>query len=165
MKDWTDVLGCPSCRGALRLVEGEGLLCAPCGRRYDLRDGTPVLLRAEDAQPAARFAGDYRQDRLKEGWRPIPPEQALDLPFSRPAGYPPGYWQLRAQTWGALSGLLAREGPAPDAGPAADLGAGTGWLSHGWPRRGTGCSPWKSARTRTSGWAPPAFTSTRLPAC
>jgi uncharacterized protein YbaR (Trm112 family) len=34
---------CPVCRSALR-VEGEGVACIGCGRRYPVMDGIAVLL-------------------------------------------------------------------------------------------------------------------------
>ena len=90
----------------------------------------PVLLRQEDAVRLREFARQYREDRLREGWQPLTREQAMGLPYSKPAGTPAIYWEVRRQSFCALMGVLAREGPAPAHGPAADLGAGTGWLSY-----------------------------------
>jgi SAM-dependent methyltransferase len=90
----------------------------------------PVLLRQEDASHLRVFARQYREDRLREGWQPPTQEQAMGLPYSEPAGTPALYWKVRRQSFCALMGVLAREGPAPAHGPAADLGAGTGWLSY-----------------------------------
>jgi len=36
-------LACPACLGALRLAEAR-LLCAACGRSYQIVDGIPVLI-------------------------------------------------------------------------------------------------------------------------
>jgi SAM-dependent methyltransferase len=54
----------------------------------------------------------------------------MGLPFRKPAGTPALYWEVRRQSFCALMDVLTREGPAPAHGPAADLGAGTGWLSY-----------------------------------
>lgn len=37
------LLACPICRGSLKRIEGEAILCTSCGHRYPLRDGLPVL--------------------------------------------------------------------------------------------------------------------------
>jgi uncharacterized protein YbaR (Trm112 family) len=43
------LLACPACRGGLELEpDGAALACRGCGRRYPVREGTPILL-AEDA--------------------------------------------------------------------------------------------------------------------
>jgi SAM-dependent methyltransferase len=127
----SDAMGCPYCQAGL-VATGEPkmpLQCTVCGRRYSLEGRCPVLIRQEDADRFQEFARQYREARLREGWQPATREQALALPYSQPAGTPALYWQLRSQSFAALMGLLAREGPAPAHGPAADLGAGTGWLS------------------------------------
>jgi SAM-dependent methyltransferase len=76
------------------------------------------------------FAQQYREARLRQGWPPLTQEQALGLPYSQPAGTPALYWQVRRQSFCALMSVLARQGPTPAHGPAADLGAGVGWLSY-----------------------------------
>ena len=43
-------LACPACKVALRL-EGEELVCTACRRRFPVRDGVPVLLLDEAAEP------------------------------------------------------------------------------------------------------------------
>jgi uncharacterized protein len=46
------LLVCPSCRGRLELAaDGSVLACSGCGRRYPVRDGTPVLLVEEAERP------------------------------------------------------------------------------------------------------------------
>ncbi len=87
-------------------------------------------MRQEDAAVLADFSRRYRDARLQEGWRPLTREQALALPYGSPPGYPALYWAVRRQSYEALTGVLSRQGPAPEAGAVADVGAGTGWLAH-----------------------------------
>jgi uncharacterized protein YbaR (Trm112 family) len=43
------LLVCPACRGELEPEpDGAALACRGCGRRYQVREGTPILL-ADDA--------------------------------------------------------------------------------------------------------------------
>jgi len=129
--DWLDVLGCPRCQGTLRLMTGGALHCPACDCRFIVRaDGVPALVRREDAAELAAFSRRYREARLHEGWRPLMSSQALDLPYGSPPGYPRLYWEVRRQSYGALVDQLSHAGPHPEAGPAADLGAGTGWLAY-----------------------------------
>jgi SAM-dependent methyltransferase len=131
MEAWLAAIGCPYCQGALHSAADKvGLTCSGCGQTFALRGRTPVFLRAEDVERLARFADEYRQARLRDGWRPLTQEQALALPYGQPPGYQPLYWQVRRQSFCALMRLLAREGPSPAAGPVADLGAGFGWLTY-----------------------------------
>jgi SAM-dependent methyltransferase len=105
------------------------LRCSTCARRFLVRDGVPSLLRGEEEAALADFSRGYRQARHKEGWRPLSREQALRLPYGSPPGYPSLYWEVRRQSYRVFAELLSREGPAPERGPAADLGAGNGWLA------------------------------------
>lgn len=41
-----ELLGCPACHGALRL-DGEGVVCTVCARKYPVVDGIPVLIAEE----------------------------------------------------------------------------------------------------------------------
>ncbi len=42
------ILGCPKCNGALHYEpKQETLTCAPCGLRFKVEDGIPVLLLDE----------------------------------------------------------------------------------------------------------------------
>jgi hypothetical protein len=50
------MLACPVCKGELSLLdEGRFLLCRPCGLRFPVREGIPVLL-ADEAETVARPA-------------------------------------------------------------------------------------------------------------
>ena len=130
--DWWDVLGCPYCQAGLRPVRDNAaaIQCLACGRQFSLAGGIPRLVRHEDAARLERLSQEYRQARLDEGFGSLGRDQVLALPYGRPPGYPPLYWQVRRQSFCALMGVLAREGLAPGAGPVADLGAGIGWLSY-----------------------------------
>jgi SAM-dependent methyltransferase/uncharacterized protein YbaR (Trm112 family) len=127
-----DALGCPRCQ---QVLAGTGdparpLQCGSCGQLFGAVDGIPVLLGSEDAARLDRLAIQYREMRESEGLQPPTCDQARRLPYSQPAGAPPLYWQVRSQSFRALMAHLARYGPTPAQGPAADLGAGTGWLSY-----------------------------------
>jgi len=124
------LLGCPYCEARLQRGEDGGLACQGCGRQFPVLGGIPALLRQEDAARFERFSEEYRQARLREGLAPLSAKQTQALPHGQPAGYPPLYWKVRRQTFCAFMSTLAREGPTPACGPAADVGAGTGWLSY-----------------------------------
>ena len=132
------MLGCPNCRAELAPAgDGEpALRCSRCGERFAVDGRIPVLLRREDAGRLAAFGQEYRAARLEDGWQRLAPEQARALPYGSPPGYPPLYWEVRRQSFSALMSLLAREGPTPATGPAADLGAGSGWLTYRLARAG-----------------------------
>jgi hypothetical protein len=38
-----ELLGCPACKGPLRL-DGEGVVCTVCARKYPVVDGIPMLI-------------------------------------------------------------------------------------------------------------------------
>lgn len=127
-----DILGCPYCQSALTRHGPQGMAwhCRGCGQGFAQEGPIPVLVRREDGERFSAFGEAYRRARLDEGWQPLAPEEALALPGGRPAGYPPLYWEVRSQSFAALTACLARWGPAPGNGPAADVGAGIGWLSY-----------------------------------
>ncbi len=53
-----DILACPACKGPLTQLENEpGLLCRPCGLRFPVRDGIPVLLADEAEKCGDRGLG------------------------------------------------------------------------------------------------------------
>jgi SAM-dependent methyltransferase len=125
-------LGCPYCQGALTNSQEVGwpLACPACNHRFAVQGKIPVLLRQQDTERLARFSHLYREARLQEGRQPLTEDETLALPYAQPRSYPALYWQVRRQSFCALMQVLAREGPTPAHGPAADLGAGTGWLSY-----------------------------------
>jgi SAM-dependent methyltransferase len=127
-----NAFGCPYCQSPLTAERQPSMPwhCRGCGQRFAQKGQIPVLVRREDAERFSAFGEAYRQARLHEGWQRLAPEQALALPGGRPSGYPPLYWEVRGQSFAALMGLLARWGPTPAHGPAADVGAGIGWLSY-----------------------------------
>lgn len=127
-----EIVGCPHCQGRLDAPDGstDAWHCPTCSQQFAAAGQIPVLLREEDVAHFDRFARQYREARRQEGWPPLTLEQALALPYSQPAGYPPLYWEVRRQSFCTLAGILAREGPTPAQGAAADLGAGHGWLSY-----------------------------------
>ena len=128
MEGWWEVVGCPYCQSALQPGDSEGLSlrCLGCAYQFPVRGRIPVLLRGEDTPRLTQFSNHYRRARLEEGWRPISPEQALALPYILPPGYPVLYWEVRRRGYLALTRYLGEEGPSPDAGPVADMGAGIG---------------------------------------
>jgi uncharacterized protein YbaR (Trm112 family) len=59
--DLIDILACPACKGPLTQDENEpGLLCRPCGLRFPVRDGIPVMLTDEAESIAHRPATENR---------------------------------------------------------------------------------------------------------
>jgi uncharacterized protein YbaR (Trm112 family) len=56
MKELVEILGCPKCKGPVKLVDDEkGLLCEKCGLLYEIRDGIPVML-VEEAKKVGQLA-------------------------------------------------------------------------------------------------------------
>jgi uncharacterized protein YbaR (Trm112 family) len=43
-KDLLEILACPKCKGAVKLLEGKGILCEKCRLVYEIRDGIPIML-------------------------------------------------------------------------------------------------------------------------
>ena len=54
-KELLDILACPKCKAAVKL-EGDRIICTnpPCGLRYPIRDGIPVMLIDQAEKPAAK---------------------------------------------------------------------------------------------------------------
>ena len=49
-----EILVCPKCKGSLVLTdEQDGLICNPCGLKYEIRDDIPIML-IDEAQPISR---------------------------------------------------------------------------------------------------------------
>lgn len=47
-KEFIDMLACPLCKGGVIPTDDGGyLLCAPCGLKYPVREGIPVMLTDE----------------------------------------------------------------------------------------------------------------------
>jgi SAM-dependent methyltransferase/uncharacterized protein YbaR (Trm112 family) len=136
IENWLDVLGCPHCQGILQLIGDDRLNCQGCARGFPVRAGVPALMHTGTATPLDKFSHCYREARLEEGWQPIPEDIALILPYGTPSGHPSLYWKVRRQSYEALTGWLSKNGPGPQVGPAADLGAGTGWLAYRLARLG-----------------------------
>jgi SAM-dependent methyltransferase len=132
LTDAWDALGCPYCCGALAPAEDDGgaLRCLACGEQFATEGTIPILQRPEEGSELARFAQQYQEARHREGWQRLTPDEARSLPYGQPPGYPRLYWEVRQQSFCTLMQLLARQGPSPADGPAADLGAGFGWLSY-----------------------------------
>lgn len=58
--EWTDLLACPKCHGALQAVKApEGFGCASCALFYAVEDGLPNMLidEAKPWPPATAGAG------------------------------------------------------------------------------------------------------------
>jgi uncharacterized protein YbaR (Trm112 family) len=46
-----EILVCPKCKGGLILTASQdGLVCEPCGLKYEIRDDIPIML-IDEAQP------------------------------------------------------------------------------------------------------------------
>jgi uncharacterized protein YbaR (Trm112 family) len=127
--DWLDVVGCPECKGALRLTDDGALVCAPREHWFAIKDGVPALVRSRDVKRLTSFSHDYREARCAEGRRPLTSAQALKLPYGSPPGYPPLYWEVRRQSYQSLMHSLIQLGFSPEGGAAVDVGAGIGWLA------------------------------------
>jgi uncharacterized protein len=52
-----EILVCPQCKGQLVLTDAQdGLICDPCGLKYEIRDDIPIML-VDEAQPVKRSQG------------------------------------------------------------------------------------------------------------
>ena len=130
------LLACPCCLGTMARQPHDALACRNCGRRFPAEEGMPSLVSTTRRPALDAFTSRYRCARLKEGWRPLGRAERLALPEGAPEGYPPLYWPVRRQTYEALLGFLGDTGMEPTACPAADVGAGTGWLAYRLAQRG-----------------------------
>ncbi len=128
-----EVLGCPVCHGPLIPSEPRGsgfeegsLRCAAEGISYPVADGIPRLVTAEGQARLRELTDEYSAVWRKDGWGGSTPEYLLALPYRDVTGREPSKWKVKARSLDALLALVA--GLA--AHRAADLGAGTGWLSY-----------------------------------
>lgn len=128
-----DVLACPQCRGPLEfdgsvgdiVLEGS-LRCRRDGESFPIVGGIPQLLRRDRVAAIRRFATEYSTVWRRDGWAATSPENLLGLPYRDPQGRFSEKWRVKARSLDALLRYLTGTRP----GRVADLGAGTGWLSH-----------------------------------
>src|SRR2546425_6287110 len=122
-----EVWGCPVCLA--RISPGnDGVVCTREGRRFPLLNGLPVLLRPEDTsllEDSERYSAAW----IRETWTPSKTD-LVRLPY-----IPHGQWRQKARSLKVLLRLL---GP-PKGRIVADMGAGTGWLSHRLSEAGFRC--------------------------
>jgi SAM-dependent methyltransferase len=109
---------------------GAALRCPRCEETFPFEGQVPVLLGPKDATRLAAFSARYGRERVDEGWQALAPGPARALPYGRPPGYPALYWPVRRQSYAALVRQLRRVVSPHEAGPAVDLGAGSGWLAY-----------------------------------
>ncbi|GAB4568655.1 MAG: hypothetical protein Kow0047_21650 [Anaerolineae bacterium] len=132
---WLDGLICVQCDGALQMApkDGSSLHCSVCELVYPVEHGVLLLGTPDQRERLDRLARSYREARLQEGWRPLDGRMVRALPDVRPPGHPRLYWTTRSETFRAF---VRRLPPSRDGALAADLGAGTGWLSLCLAKRG-----------------------------
>jgi SAM-dependent methyltransferase len=122
-----DVWACPVCRSDL-VPSPRGMVCRLANHSFSRRDGLDVLVRPEqeaDLERATAFAEVWK----KFPWS-VPREGISRLPYVRQPG-----WRQKARSLEALRAILG-----PSAGrKVADVGAGTGWLSHRLTEAGFRC--------------------------
>lgn len=122
-----DTWACPVCLGTLSETE-EGLRCSAEDLFFRDFHDVPVLLRPEDER-LFKDALDFGAAWKRSEWAP-PPGAFLELPYLRKRG-----WSEKARSLDALLDILGPSGGRK----VADLGAGTGWLSHRLTRAGFRC--------------------------
>jgi len=49
-KELLEILACPKCKGAVKLQEGQGIVCEKCRLIYEIIDEIPVML-IDQAKP------------------------------------------------------------------------------------------------------------------
>ena len=125
---WAPRFMCPDCRRPMAEDETEVGACDVCGRRFDRRDGIYRFLGPQ-SETKGRFTEQYRAVRARDGYLGHSSEYYRRLPVV-PKGDPrASEWRIRRESYAAFERYAL---PAIWRGPArvADLGAGSGWLSH-----------------------------------
>jgi SAM-dependent methyltransferase len=125
---WSPAFACPACEHPLGEAGPDCLVCVPCGRTYQRRDGLWRFLAAASADRLERFVAQYRTVRAAEGRRSIPAEQYRVLPNVGAHDQHAREWQIRRETYGHLLRHVLAAGQPSMA--ILDLGAGAGWLAH-----------------------------------
>lgn len=127
------VLACPYCGEGFESVGGAppsldaGVLrCRDEGRTFDVEDGVPLLVRAEDAPSLRTFADAYRLAWSRDGWGSLDDGYLRGLPYRDSTRRRSEEWRVKAASMDALLGTLGSSGPLT----VLDLGCGIGWLSH-----------------------------------
>jgi len=138
-RDCLDVLlACPRCKGPLRRVGPDKLMCANragcprAGTIFPRSAGIWRFLLPERAAHYAQFSRDYEHIRRMEGRGSTDTAYYLSLPYA-PAGSPfHSDWRMRARSYRTfLEQILEpRERNAARPLHILDLGAGNGWLSN-----------------------------------
>jgi uncharacterized protein YbaR (Trm112 family) len=60
-REYLSILACPACKGELVQTDtGNSLLCLPCGLKYPVREGIPVMLVNE----AIKIQGQESRDKV-----------------------------------------------------------------------------------------------------
>ncbi|MBW1636288.1 MAG: Trm112 family protein [Deltaproteobacteria bacterium] len=49
-RDLLEILACPKCKGAVKLREGQGIICEKCRLVYEIIDEIPIML-IDQAKP------------------------------------------------------------------------------------------------------------------
>ncbi len=110
-------LMCPACGAS---PEPAIERCVACGRLLLTASGVLDLLNDADRAEADRFAREYRELRLAEGW--VGKDGRED-----PAGGDPGRWRARVRAVEDAARIIeAGSGPSP---LVLDAGSGGGWAA------------------------------------
>lgn len=136
LNSWIKIIGCPYCQGPLNLIERSKLYCRQDSMTFLFKHKILLLIKKENEEKFKKFSLSYCKQRIKQGWRPLTPDQALRVPFESPKGYPRVYWEVQKKGYLQLLHFLKNNGLFPHTGLVADLGAGSGWLSYRLARAG-----------------------------
>jgi SAM-dependent methyltransferase len=123
---------CPNCGAPLQDAAPEALRCPAEDIVYRQVEGIWRFLPPEANAAYAQFTAEYQQVRKEEGRGSNDPAYYRALPFRDLTGRFAADWHIRAVSYQALVGKVVA--PLEDRLQrplrAADLGAGTGWLSY-----------------------------------